>query len=35
MTMQLKDMFAQYELLDKVIAYVENEGVNLNTLTWP
>jgi hypothetical protein len=33
MTKQLKDMFARYELLDKVIAYVENEGVNLNTLT--
>jgi hypothetical protein len=24
-----------HELLDKVIAYVENEGANLNTFTWP
>jgi hypothetical protein len=31
MVVQLKALFAQYELLDKVIAYVENEGVNLNT----
>jgi hypothetical protein len=30
MIMQLKDMFTQYELLDKVITYVEDEGANLN-----
>jgi hypothetical protein len=29
----LKDLFAQYELLNKVIAYVKDEGANLNTLT--
>jgi hypothetical protein len=29
--MQLKDMFAWFELLDKVIAYVEDDGANLNT----
>ncbi len=26
------DLLTQYELLDKVIAYVKDEGANLNTL---
>jgi hypothetical protein len=33
MDVQLKDMLAQYNFLDKVIAYVKDEGANLNTLT--
>ncbi len=32
MPIQLKDLLAQYELLDKVITYVKDEGANLNTL---
>jgi hypothetical protein len=33
MTIQFKDLLAQYNLLDKVITYFKNKGVNLNTLT--
>ncbi len=33
MPVQLKDLLVQYELLDKVITYVKDEGANLNTLT--
>lgn len=33
MAIQLKDLLAWYNLLDKVIAYVKNEGANLNTFT--
>ncbi len=33
MAMQLKDFLVQYKLLDKVMAYVKDEGVNLSTLT--
>jgi hypothetical protein len=33
MVVQLEDLLIWYELLDKVIPYVEDEGVNLNTLT--
>jgi hypothetical protein len=33
MVVQLKDLFIWYELLDKVIAYVKDEGANLNTFT--
>jgi hypothetical protein len=32
MVVKLRDLFAWYELLDKVIAYVKDEGANLNTL---
>jgi hypothetical protein len=32
MVVQLRDLFAQYELLDKVITYIKYEGANLNTL---
>jgi len=28
----LKDWFAQYELFNKVITYIKDEGANLNTL---
>jgi hypothetical protein len=31
MVVQLKDLFAQYELLDKVITYIKDEGANFNT----
>jgi hypothetical protein len=30
MVVQLKDSFAQYELLDKVITYIKDKNVNLN-----
>jgi hypothetical protein len=30
MAVQLKDLFVQYELLDKVITYIKNKNVNLN-----
>jgi len=30
---QLEDLLAWYELLDKVITYVKDEGANLNTFT--
>ncbi len=33
MVVWLKELFFWYELLYKMIAYVKNEGVNLNTLT--
>jgi hypothetical protein len=33
MAMQLKYLLAQYELLDKVLSYVKDEGANLNTFT--
>ncbi len=33
MVIQSKDLFAHYDLLDKVIAYVKDEGANLNTFT--
>jgi hypothetical protein len=33
MDVQLKDLFARYKFLDKVITYVKDEGANLNTLT--
>jgi hypothetical protein len=33
MAMQLKDFLAWYELLDKVIPYVKDEGANLSTFT--
>jgi len=33
MAIQLKDLLAWYNLLDKVIAYIKDEGVNLNTFT--
>jgi hypothetical protein len=32
MVVKLRDLFAWYELLDKVTAYVKDEGANLNTL---
>lgn len=35
MAMQLKELFSQYELLDKVFVYVKDEGANLNTLQRP
>jgi hypothetical protein len=31
MVVHVKDLFAWYELLDKVITYVKNEGDNLST----
>jgi len=33
MDVQFKDLFARYNLLDKVITYVKDEGINLKTLT--
>lgn len=33
MVIPSKDLFAHYDLLDKVIAYVKDEGANLNTFT--
>jgi hypothetical protein len=33
MAMQLKKLLSQYELLDKVIMYVKDEGANLSTFT--
>jgi hypothetical protein len=33
MAMQLKELLSQYELLDKVIAYLKDEGANLSTFT--
>ncbi len=33
MDVQLKDLLVPYNLLDKVIAYVKDEGINLKTLT--
>jgi hypothetical protein len=33
MVIQSNDLFAHYDLLDKVIAYVKDEGANLNTFT--
>jgi hypothetical protein len=33
MAIQLKDLVTQYNLWDKVITYVKDEGVNLNTPT--
>ncbi len=30
--LQLKDLFAHFDLCDKVIVYVKDENVNLNTL---
>ncbi len=32
MVVQLRDFLIPYELLDKVIAYVKDEGADLNTL---
>jgi hypothetical protein len=31
--MQVKDLLSFYTLLDKIIAYVKDEGGNLSTLT--
>ncbi len=31
---QVKELFSSYNLLDKLIAYVEDEGDNLCTLAW-
>ncbi len=33
MVIQSNDLFVHYDLLDKVIAYVKDEGANLNTFT--
>ncbi len=33
MVVQLKELFVCFELCDKVVAYVKDEGANLNTLT--
>jgi hypothetical protein len=33
MAMQVKDFLSLYNLLDKLIAYVEDEGGNLSTFT--
>jgi hypothetical protein len=33
MAIQFKDLLAQYNLLVKIIAYVKDEGTNLNTFT--
>jgi hypothetical protein len=33
MAIQLKDLLVWYNLLDKIIAYVKDEGANLNTFT--
>jgi hypothetical protein len=33
MDVQLKDLLVQYNLLDKVIAYVKEESTNLNIVT--
>jgi hypothetical protein len=33
MALQLKDLCTQFDLCNKVIAYVKDEGANLNTLT--
>jgi hypothetical protein len=33
MAIQFKDLLAWYNLLDTIIAYVKDEGVNLNTFT--
>jgi hypothetical protein len=33
MAIQFKDLLVRYNLLDKIIAYVKDEGVNLNTFT--
>ncbi len=35
MHVQLKDLFNRYELLDKVLTYVKDEGLNLNIDTPP
>jgi hypothetical protein len=36
MAMQLRDLFTTwYKLLDKVITYVKDEGVNLTPSLWP
>jgi hypothetical protein len=32
MVIQLKELFIQFRLYDKVVAYVNNNGDNLNTL---
>jgi hypothetical protein len=32
MVVQLRDLLIQYELLDKVITYVKDEGADLNSL---
>jgi hypothetical protein len=32
MVVQLRDLLVQYELLDKIITYIKDEGANLNTL---
>jgi hypothetical protein len=32
MVLQSKDLLAWYDLLDKIIAYVKDEGANSNTL---
>jgi hypothetical protein len=32
MVIQLKDLLTQYNLLEKVMPYVKDEGANLNTL---
>jgi hypothetical protein len=33
MAIQFKDLLVRYNLLDKIIAYVKDEGANLNTFT--
>jgi hypothetical protein len=33
MVLQLKDLFTRFDLCDKVITYVKDEGANLNILT--
>jgi len=33
MAIQLKDLIVHYDFLQKVIAYVKDEGVNMNTFT--
>jgi hypothetical protein len=34
MAMQVKELLSSYNLLDKLIAYVKDEGGNLSTLVW-
>jgi hypothetical protein len=34
MAAQVKELLSSYNLLDKLIAYVKDEGGNLSTLAW-
>jgi hypothetical protein len=34
MVVQIKDFFSSYNLLDKLITYLKDQGCNLSTLAW-